>query len=123
MDKPLKLSERQMLMFATLARMEQTGQLRFKPREHGQQLPHSQWESYTATVDIWRSLVRRGVLTLVSGQAFAEWKVNPGPRFQEAIDLSLSTPGLCPEGSHSREALLTMAQDLQVPSVRKAPKP
>lgn len=121
LDKPLKLSERQMSMFLLLSRMDHAGQQPFQHRENGQSLPHAQWDSHSATVDIWRGLLRRGVLTLVSGQAFAEWKVNPGPRFEEAIDLALNTPGVLTEGSFARQAVLEAFRSTLTP--RTAPKP
>jgi hypothetical protein len=89
MDKPLRLSSRQMKIFTHLATMPQSGQPAFQFQEKGQALPRAHLDSYSTTVDIWRSLVRRGVLTVVSGQHFGQWKVNPGPRFLEAIDLIL----------------------------------
>lgn len=121
LDKPLKLSERQTSMFLLLSRMDHAGQQPFKHRENGQPLPHAQWDSYSATVDIWRGLLRRGVLTLVSGLNFTEWKVNPGPRFEEAIDLALNTPSALAEGSFARQAVLEAFRS--IPTPHPAPKP
>lgn len=127
MDKPLKLSERQMSMFMLLSRSDMTRTRPFKHRQEGQPLPSNQWDSHSATVDIWRSLVRRGVLHLVSGNAFREWKVNPGPRFQEAIDLLLAAPDFLPEGAPARTSLMELrngtAQGAPATTPPKAPKP
>lgn len=98
MDKPLKLSERQQRMFSELAQMSLTSNVSpFDPRgvEGGQPLPSGIWGSRPDTNSIWQALCKRGVLTMVSGEetgSFTFYRVNPGPRFQEAVQIVLNSP-------------------------------
>lgn len=50
-------------------------------------------------------MLKRGVLELVEGNAsdnYMAWRVNPGPRFQEAVSLLFDT-GFLKEGSLAYE--------------------
>lgn len=92
MNAPLKLTERQLSMFAGLGDNNERIRFNIQGVEGGQSLPHAIWDSQSSTLQIWRTLIKRGVLTLVSGNpegAYSGWKVNPGPRFEEAVDLLL----------------------------------
>lgn len=95
MDRPLKLTARQLTLFAGLADMGMEGRANFNPQgvEGGQRLPGGVWNSMTDTTDIWRALVKRGVLDLVSGgeASFQQYRVNPGPRFDEAVEMLLAS--------------------------------
>lgn len=92
MDKPLKLTPRQLEMFTGLAHMASYGKPAFDPlgKDGGQRLPHGVWGSVASTLEIWRAMVKRGVFILVDGDPTisANWLVNPGPRFQEAIEMA-----------------------------------
>ena len=92
MDKPLKLTPRQLEMFTGLAHMESYGKSAFDPlgKDGGQRLPHGIWGSVASTLEIWRAMVKRGVFILVDGDPTisSNWLVNPGPRFQEAVQMA-----------------------------------
>lgn len=103
MDKPLKLTERQLKMFAHLAGAISERIPAFNPQgvEGGQPLPSGIWGSMTDTLEIWRAMAKRGVLEIVQGNeqsSFHQYRVNPGPRFEEAVDLLL-TSDILPRGS------------------------
>jgi hypothetical protein len=96
MDKPLKLTERQLQMFANLAGAISERIPAFNPQgvEGGQPLPSGIWGSMTDTLEIWRAMAKRGVLEIVQGNeqsSFHQYRVNPGPRFEEAVDLFLTS--------------------------------
>lgn len=93
-SKPLKLTERQLSMFALLGCNNERRVFNTQDVEGGQRLPSAIWDSQSSTHQIWRTLIKRGVLTLVSGNAEhtnSSWMVNPGPRFEEAVSLLLDT--------------------------------
>jgi hypothetical protein len=93
-NKPLKLTERQLSMFAGLGNNNERLKFNTQGVEGGQRLPSAIWDSQSSTQQIWRTLIKRGVLTLVSGNAehtHSSWMVNPGPRFEEAVSLLLDT--------------------------------
>lgn len=86
--KPLKLTTRQLSMFSGLS----NNAFDISGKEGGQLLPSTVWDSDSSTQQIWIALIKRGVLTLVSGNLESNrntWRVNPGPRFEEAITLLL----------------------------------
>ena len=103
MDKPLKLTDRQLRMFSNLAGAMSERIPAFNPKgvEGGQPLPSGVWGSMTDTLEIWRAMAKRGVLEIVQGNeqsSFHQYRVNPGPRFEEAVDLLL-TSDILPRGS------------------------
>lgn len=86
--KPLKLTNRQLSMFSGLS----NNAFDIFGKEGGQLLPSTIWDSDSSTQQIWLALIKRGVLTLVSGDLEKNrntWRVNPGPRFEEAATLLL----------------------------------
>lgn len=107
--KPLKLTERQLRMFLGLAdTIERGAKFNLNGTKEGQRLPGSIWDSQSATQQIWLGMVKRGVLVLASGNPeddYRVWRVNPGPRFVEAVDLLLDSEWLKP-GTIARERAL-----------------
>lgn len=90
MDKPLKITARQGSMLSMLATNNERLHFSASPVEEGQRLPSGIWDSVSSTQSIWTAMVKRGVLVMVKGQLsdrWSLWRVNPGPRFREAIDI------------------------------------
>ena len=93
-NKPLKLTERQLHMFSGLGDNNERLHFNIQGVEGGQRLPSGIWDSQSSTQQIWLTMLKRGVLTLVGGNpegSYSSWKVNPGPRFEEAVALLLDT--------------------------------
>lgn len=90
MDKPLKVTARQGWMLSMLATNNERLHFSASPVEEGQRLPSGIWDSVSSTQSIWTAMVKRGVLVMVKGQLsdrWSQWRVNPGPRFQEAVEI------------------------------------
>ena len=124
-NKALKLTERQLKMFSMIATMPMLGQKPFRLEgvEGGQRLPGgATWDGSVVTTNlIWTALVKRGVFDLVDGYgSYQHWRVNPGPRFEQAVNLLLESDVFPRDSTAYRDALAFFRPGQEAP--KSAPK-